>query len=227
MKTNMLLVCAVAMVGCDDQKALPVAKTQSESEDAFRLSREQWLLADSKRGDEAKKRDDAMASLRADLSAPWTSLVIASRYACSCTGTSYTGFKVVRENDTFTVAPWSESGGLSGSGGPERIGDLHALPKPAVDQLLSETALYYLAAALSVDPLEKVGQPPQDRAGFEVWRKEYLAAGGPVEGGDHIWIEIRIVTQAGLKKHSDMFSRHVPADFWRWIIAFGKLKESP
>mgnify|MGYP001262212268 CR=1 FL=1 len=221
MKTNMLLVCAVAMVGCDDPKALPVAKLQSESEDSFRLAREQRLLADSKRGEEAKKRDDAVALLRADLSAPWTSLVVASRYDCSCAGTSYTGFKIVRENDTFTVAPWAESGG------PERVGEPRVLSHPGVEQLLSEISLHYLAATLCVDPLEKVGRPPQNRAKLAEWRKGYLAAGGPVEGGDHISIEIRVATLDGLKKHSDMFDRHVPADFWRWILAFGKLKEIP
>lgn len=220
-KTNMLLFCAVAMVGCDEPKALSGAKPQSEAEDSSRVAREQWLLADSKRSEEAKKRDDAIASLRADLSTPWTGLVVASRYDCSCTGTSYTGFKIVRDNDTFTVAPWAESGG------PERVGESRVLSHPAVEQLLSEIALHYLAAALCVDPLEKVGRPPQDRAKLAEWRRVYLAAGGPVEGADHISIEIRIATHDAVRKHSDMFDRHVPADFWRWILAFGELKESP
>jgi hypothetical protein len=210
MNVKMLLLSAMVLVGCHRQGALQIGDM-----------REQWLLADSKQREEAAKRDDAVASLRTDLSAPWTSLIVASRYDCTCTGTSYTGFKIVRESDTFTVAPWLELGGS------ERFGESRILSRSGAEQLLSEIPLYYLAATLSVDPLEKVGHAPQNPAQFAEWRKAYLAAGGPVEGGDHIWIEIRIATRDTAKKHSDMFDRYVPSDFWQWILAFGKVKETP
>jgi hypothetical protein len=189
------------------------------------VAHKQRLLEESKRQKVAEEHDDSVACLRSDLAAPWTSLVVALRYDCSCTGTSHTGFKIVHENDAFLVFPWMEEGSMNGP--RERVGDERAMDKAAVQKLLSETALYYLAATLSINPLERVGPRPREPAKSEAWIKEYLAAGGSREAGDEFWIEVRIATHDGVAKHADMFDRHYPADFGSWITAFGLLKNNP
>jgi hypothetical protein len=224
MKQASITVAVAAFLG--SITALAADLSPLESADSFKAARKQWQIEDSKRQAAAKTRDDSIAALRSDLSAPWTSLVVACRYQCSCTGTSFNGFKLVREKDAFSVAPWRESKPWRGKE-TESVGDTHPLPKLAVEQLLSETVLYFLAAILSVDPLEKVGRAPEDKAKHAEWLKEYLAAGGYPMASDHFSIEIRVSTPGGLKKHSDMFADHVPADFFRWIAAFGEVKNDP
>lgn len=224
MKRTSVTAVVVAVLG--SLSVLAADLSPIESADSIEAAHERWRIEDSKKQVAAKMRDKKMTALRADLSAPWTSLVVACHHQCSCTGTSFTGFKIVRENDAFSVAPWSESKGARGAGGTESVGDTRPLTKLAVDQLLSETALYFLAATLSVDPLEKAGPPPQDDAKHAAWLKEYLAAGGCPMAGDHFSIEIRVFTPDGLTKHSDMFDDHAPADFFRWIAVFGEVKNN-
>jgi hypothetical protein len=127
------------------------------------------------------------------------------------------GFCIARNNDSITVAPWIETDGL------QRKGDSRPLTKAELEKLLSEAALFYLAASLSVSPLEKVGPPPKDRSKFADWRIKYLSAGGSSEGGDHLWMEARVISKDGVKTHHNLWEREAPADFSDWIAAFGRL----
>ena len=159
----------------------------------------------------AAERDESVAALRADLAKPWTSVIIAERYDRTCTGTTYFGCIINRANGAMTVAPWED----------DRVGESRALSLPEVERLLSETALFYLAASLSVSPEEKAGPRPSDPIERAKWYQRYLEAGGQPESGDQYWFEVRVTTPEGEKRHSNMWDRPVPSDFFQWIKAFG------
>lgn len=201
--SKILVLCHCLLTGCDAQV----------SEQA----RQQWLKEDSKIRKASVDRDKAVADFRSDLKMPWSELVFALRYDCSCTGTHYTGFCIARDNDSITVAPWIETAGI------QRKGDSRPLTKAELEKLISEAALFYLAASLSVSPLEKVGPPPKDTSKFAAWRAEYLSVGGSPEGSDHLWMESRVISKNGVKTHHNMWEREVPDDFSKWIGAFGIL----
>jgi hypothetical protein len=99
-----------------------------------------------------------------------------------------------------------------------------SLGRSEVDRLLSEAALFYLGATLSVTPSEKVGQDgPLNKSNFAAMRVKYLAAGGCPEASDFIWIHICVATPNGLSQYTDMWDSPPPADFVTWTTAFGTL----
>ena len=214
-----LIVCSLAV--CDAQ-VVKSTKKPSSPDDARTLARQKWIESDRRQGEIDADREKIVSSLRDDLASRWTSLVIALRYDCSCTGTSYSGLRISREAEGFSVCPWSEIEGWSATKGLERIGDTRQLSKTAVEKLLSEAALFCLAAKLSESVLEKVGPRPTDSGKQAEWRERYLAAGGSPEASDWLWIDIRVVTSEGLKRHSNMWGRNTPSDFSTWITAFGE-----
>ncbi len=222
MKTNLLSIAIISwvLVGCDPQGAEPIAKQQTPT--GLELGR-QKLLEGLREEREIAAREKEIAAVRADLAEPWTSLVIALQYDCSCTGTSYSGFRINREAGGFSVSPWSELAGWSPTNSLERTGDSRQISKADVEKLLSETALFYLAATLSESVLEKVGPRPKDKSKEVAWKERYLAAGGSLEGGDRLWMDIRVVTSEGMRRDSNMWEMNVPSDFSNWITAFGEL----
>lgn len=220
MKTNLpaLAIISWMLVGCDAQVTKPTAKQQTPN--ALELGRQEWLEGLRKQS-KIEAREKEVAAVRADLAAPWSILVVALRYDCSCTGTSCRGFCIRRDADTFTVTPWSEYGGWSGTG-LELTGESRLLSKSAVERLLSEAALFYLAATFSESVIERVGPRPTDSNKQAEWRERYLAAGGSLEASDRLWIDIRVVTPEGLTRHSNMWESNTPLDFSTWIAAFGE-----
>jgi hypothetical protein len=223
MSTNFpaLALIVWSLAGCDAQ-VVESTKQPSSPDEASTLARQKWIDSDRTKGEIDAHRETLISSLRADLAAPWNSLVIALRYDCSCTGTSYSGFRISREADGFSVCPWGEIDGGAATKGLERTGDSRQLSNAAVEKLLSEAALFYLAATLSESVIEKVGRRPSDSSRQVEWRERYLAAGGSLEASDWLWIDIRVVTSEGLKRHSNMWGRNTPSDFSTWITAFGE-----
>lgn len=210
---------------CDAQESEPSAATS-----LFFAKMRQGEQEDHKLRELAAERDKSVATLRVDLAKPWTSLIIALRKDCSCSGrfrgfcigqagTTYSGFCLRRDGESVTVAPWIEREGK------EQTGKSRPMTQPEVERLLSETALFYLAAMLSEAPLEKAGPKPGDPAKVEEWSQRYSAAGGRPfgSGGDNFWIEVRVATPGGLKRHSDMWGRYCPSNFLEWITAFETL----
>lgn len=182
-------------------------------QDGMIADQKRWIENDHKQAVLAAEREKSVSALRADLASPWTSLIIAHRYDCSCTGTSYTGIRISRAGASVTVMAWGEGrdGAMTRGSRPMTL--------PELERLLSETALFYLAAALSVSPHEKAGPYPADPMKAMEWRQRYLAAGGSPMASDHYWIDVRAETPEGLKRHSNMWDRYCPSDFSNWIIA--------
>lgn len=192
---------------------------------AVRAAQDSSAFLDALRKDEEKQRqkelaeegEKAVAALRADLAGPWTSVIITYVYDCSCTGQSYHGFRLKREGGAVTVEPWLEAKGMAPVGVPRPI------TLPEVERLLSETALFYLAAVQSVSPSEKAGTGPKEPAKMKGWFERLLAAGGSLESGDSLGMEVRVVTPAGVKRHSNTWALDCPKDFSKWVAAFGTL----
>ena len=189
-------------------------------------AQKRWLEKERKQEEMAAAEEKSVAALRADLAKPWSSLIIAQRYNCTCTGISFSGFRLKRTGESATVAPWEED--LDGeSRAVERVGEYRPISLPEVERLLTETALFYLAASLSVTPREKVGPWPNDPAKEQEWRERYLAAGGSPMGIDEFWIEVRVTMPDGEKRHRNMWERNAPSDFSLWINAFGMVPRKP
>ncbi len=165
----------------------------------------------------ADEGEKAVAALRADLAGAWTSVIVAHTYHCSCTGPAFSGFCLKREGGTLTVEPWSENKGRAQVGVPRPI------TPPEVERLLSETALFYLAATLSETPREKAGPMPSDKAKAKEWFERLVADGGSRDGGDQMGMEVRVTTPEGVKRHSSMWALDCPKDFSKWVTAFGTL----
>lgn len=215
MKMKLCLIgCVIWLSASSAQDEVPKEAARAKDREA---AMRQWLETERKRGEKAAEKEAQIAALKTDLALPWTSLVIALRYDCSCTGTSYTGFRISRDANAVSVAPWVEWVGR------ERTGESRQLAKADLDKLLSETALFYLAATLSEALFEKVGQPPADPSKQAEWRQRYLAAGGSPHASDHLWIDVRVATPDGVKRHSNMWEEQAPNDFRTWITAFGTL----
>ncbi len=213
--------CTLALIlalysACAAQETEP-----SAARDEFLAQVKQWREDDQEQGRLAADREKSISALRADLATPWTWVIMARRYDNACTGTSYHGFCLKRAGESLTVAAWTEIDGVN------RTGESRPLTKPEVDRLLSEAALFYLAASLTVTPEEKAGPRPHDpdkeKEKEKEWRQRYLAAGGCPEGIDYVWIEVRVSAPEGVKRHSNMWAQHSPSDFYRWITAFGTL----
>lgn len=167
----------------------------------------------------ADEGEKEVAALRADLAGAWTSLIITYVYDCSCTGREYHGFRLKREREggAVTVEPWLEAKGLA------PVGVARPITPPEVERLLSETALFYLAATLSVSPNEKAGTGPKETGKMKEWFESYLAAGGSQNGEDSYLMEVRVATTEGVKRHSNMWALSSPKDFSKWVAAFGTL----
>ncbi len=201
---------------CDAQESKPSAQMSALFAEFRKGAQEQQKLREF-----AVASDKSVAALRADLATPWTSLIIALRHDDSLNGTSFRGFRLGREGESVTVAPWIETRGK------EQTGESRQLTKPEVERLLSETTLYYLAASLSEAPIEKVGPKPGDPDKAYEWNRRYRAAGGMqanrlAETNDY-GIDVRIATAGGLKRHGNMWGNHCPDVFYDWIDAFGTL----
>ncbi len=162
----------------------------------------------------ADLEEKAVAALRADLAGPWTSVIVAHTYHCSCTGPAFSGFCLKREGGTLTVEPWSENKGRAQEGVPRPI------TPPEVERLLSETALFYLAAALSETPWEKAGPRPSDEARLMEWLERLMADGGKLEAGDEVGMQVRVATPEGVKRHSNAWALNCPKDFSKWVASF-------
>ena len=166
----------------------------------------------------AAARDSEVAALRADLATPWTSLIIALRRDESPTAASYRGFCLTRAGESVTVAPWIEKEGKA------RSGESRAMTKPEQERLLSETALFYLAATLAEAPSEKAGPQPCGTV-----KAMSLSRISPTFGRLSInqvrWMNVRVTTPDGVKQHSNMWGSYCPDDFWEWIAAFGTVPQ--
>lgn len=163
----------------------------------------------------ADEGEKAVAALRAELAGAWTSVIITRVYDCSCTAPSYSGFRLKREGGALTVEPWRENKGRTQMGVPRPI------TPPEVERLLSETALFYLAAMLSETPWEKAGPMPRDKAKAKEWFERFVADGGSRDGGDQMGMEVRVTTTEGMKRQSSMWALDCPKDFSKWVAAFG------
>lgn len=177
--------------------------------------------ADEQRLEERKRQQEmavdgekAVADLRADLAGAWTSVIILLEYDCSCTGSSYSGFCLRRAGGAVTVEPWLTAKGMA------PLGDARPITPPELKRLLSETALFYLAASLSVAPREKAGPFPSESAMEKKWFQRYLAAGASPEGNDEYRIKVRVTKPEGVKNYSDQWEREPPRDFLTWVTAF-------
>ena len=208
-----LMMCADAQQSETEREILKEADLARETQE--------WLELDRRIGEYAAERERSVADLRAALAARWDYFIVARRYDCSCTGTSYSGFRVTRQGDSIAVAPWADNPGRSKIMSVGRTGPSRSLTGIDLERLLSETALFYLGATLSVAPHEKAGPPPTDAAKQLAWRAQYLAAGGSPGVNDYVWIDIRIGAPDGEKHFVDMWQRFGPADFSTWIKAFG------
>lgn len=167
--------------------------------------------------EQAAEGEKAVAALRKDLAGAWTSVIVAVDYHCSCLGSSYHGFCLRREGGAVTVEPWRVDGRMAPVGVPRPIA------QPVVERLLSEAAVYFLAANQSVAPSEKAGPMPVDAAGQKEWFARYLAAGGSAEGADTFSVEVRVSTAEGERRHHDLWARDCPKDFTQWVAQFGTL----
>lgn len=208
MKT-MLIALALSLT------LLAVGAAQRSADEQRLEERRQLALQRQKElADEGEK---AVAALRADLAGAWTSVIITRVYDCSCTAPEYNGFRLKREGGALTVEPWREHRGLAPVGVPRPI------TPPEVERLLSETALFYLAASLSFSPWEKSGPLPSDKAKVKEWFERLVADGGSRESGDQMGMEVRVTTPEGVKRHSNMWTLDCPKDFSKWVAAFGTL----
>ncbi|MCX6848705.1 MAG: hypothetical protein NTY98_07270 [Verrucomicrobia bacterium] len=229
-KLRTLVLSLCLSVECAAQVSEPNAQTSAFFSELRRRTAEmkQRIKEDQMQMELAAARDNSLTALRADLTAPWTSLIIAHRQDCTCTGrwrgfctsrggTTYHGFRLSQAGETVTVTPWNEIEGK------EHTGESRQLTKPEVERLLSETALFYLAATLSVSPWEKAGPRPSDPVKALEWRQSLLAAGGSPMPTDDFSMEVRVATPAGLKRHINLWERHEPCDFSKWVAAFGAL----
>ncbi len=223
-----LFVWVLCSLGhCDAQTEKPDEKEISPIIDTLwtwtENDRKKWLGDEDDRGKVIDLREKQIAALREDLTAPWSALIVAKRTDSSCTGNSYKGLRISRDGDHFTGAPWMERGdGWSATGGKEYTGTTQQLTATDVKKLISEAALFYLAATLSESVIEKVGPRPPDAEKQGEWMQRYLAAGGNPEEGDYHWIDIRVVTANGVKCYRDMWERWPPYDFSRWVKTFGE-----
>lgn len=204
---------------CAAQEAQPNPATS-----ALFAKMRQGEKEDHKLGELAAARDKSFAMLRYELSKPWTSVIIALRKDCSCSGrfrgmcvgdegTTYSGFRLSRSGESMTVARWSEKAGK------EETRESRPMTQPRVEKLLSETTLFYLAAMLTEAPLEKAGPKPEDPAKVEEWSQRYAAAGGRpyATEGDIFWMEVRAATPEGVKRYSDMWGPNCPMSFLDWM----------
>lgn len=168
--------------------------------------------------DPVPESDKLVSALRTDLASSWTTLIIALRYDCSCTGTYHLGFQLTRTDQSTTVAPWGET--LR----KERTGPSRPITQPELDRLLAEAISFYHSATLSVTPAEKAGPSPTNADEDAAWLKRYLAAGGPRFSGDSYGMEIRVLAPGVRKTHSNEWSR-MPGTFSPWIKTFGILPQ--
>lgn len=176
---------------------------------------ERRQLALQKQKELAYREEKAVAALRADLAGPWTSVIVAHAYNVSCTGPEYHGFRLKREGGALTVEPWSEFMRRSPVSEPRPI------TPPEMERLVSETALFYLAAALSFSPWEKAGPMPSDEARLMEWLEPLMADGGKLEAGDEVGMHVRVTTPEGVKRHDNAWALDCPKDFAKWVAAFG------
>lgn len=202
----------------------PVPAPAEFQPDARMIAEARRAEVDGMRRALAVTRGKEMAALRADLATPWTSLILAFRADCSCTGTYLMGFRIRREGGSLTVAPWS-GGGLDPEKLHDRTGDARPLTQPELEKVLSEAALFYLAASLSMTPVEQAGTFPREGSEAEKmeWRLRYRAAGGDVPLGDQSWIFVRVATPAGLKVYKNRWDGNDCGEFVQWAGAFGTL----
>lgn len=221
MKSHLIatVITLSLVMSCDAQQSEIERVLLKERDRSHEIEQRREL--ERRQAEYAAERERSVAGLRAALSTRWSYATVALRYDCSCTGTSYSGFRVSREGNSIAVVPWTDTPGWSRTESAERTGPSRPLAMPDLERLLSETALFYLSATLSVAPLEKVGPRPTDTTKQLAWRAEYLAAGGSPEASDHLWIDIRVGAPDGEKHFADMWERHCPADFSTWINAFG------
>lgn len=228
---------ALLVAGCDERLSGTRPKTAEEvAWEAGAATREQWLEKDRALGVQAAGRERRVAELRADFAAQWSSVIVALKGHSDCLGTSWTGFSLSREGGSVFVAPWAAHGwepdtvtlpdaGLDPNS--VRMGAARALSQAETERLLSEAALYYLGAVLSVAPLEQVGPLPADPDKVAEWMERYLAADGHPAEGHPVCIEIRVETPRGLQQYRDMWERGSPGDFVRWVSAYGTAPPVP
>lgn len=214
MKPAVVLLLAISLYllsGSDASDRVPVRFDQLLSNRPMRL-RDEYLAQHEARRTEAKKKYAPLEALRADLASPWTSLVVAHHYQCSCTGLHQTGFEITRSQEKIALSQW---------------GEMLWYPSPlvsrnlAADELettLAVVPLHYLTAILTEDPIEMAG--PRSEGGREIpgWRARYIRAGGAPYGPlDRCGIEVRITTPAELKTYVDYFDSHSRTDFDIWM----------
>ncbi len=221
-KSRIIFFCAIALAFSYEQPSQSVAPVVLISNDYIRLAKKHWRLAHKKRVEESKKRDNAISLLREDLAKDWTSLIVVARQDIECTGAYFNGFKILRENGTYSVTPWAHSQG------GERTGQRQSLTEDELETLLSETVLYYLVANLSVHPSEKMSRNGLrlTAENYAEMFKEYVTIGGSVDATTNTWMEIRVTNREGIKSYLDLFDYDVPADFGRWVMKYGAVENN-
>lgn len=176
-------------------------------------------IQDAIRGQAILKRDEEVATLRAQLKSDWTSICVGRRHLDSCCGTATHGFRLTRSPSGIEVSTWFHpmvTGQSEQFGQPERLSQSHS------DTLLHELPLHFLSAWLSLDPSEIAGPFLTDRSGQDEWRRAYHGAGGTDRQRDLDWIEIRIATASGVSSFVNLFCDHSPKDFLNWVSQFHK-----
>lgn len=216
-----LAVTLSLLSGSDASNRLFLRSDRASGEQHIKLGRE-WHEQDEARRTEAQRKHASQDALRADLASPWTSLVVAHHYQCSCTGLRQSGFEITRSQEAITLSQWGERLWY-----PSPMVS-RSLAEGDLETILSVVPLHYLTAILTEDPYEVAG--PHSEGGREIpgWRARYIRAGGPPFGPmDRYGIEIRITTPDGLKTYVDYFDPNAPTDFGRWMyrIWVGKVED--
>lgn len=166
--------------------------------------------------EEVKPENEAViARLKQDLSSPWTSVSIALRHDCSCTGPHHFGINLHRNNDEITLAPRRDGFQKAVPTGKPR-----KLSTPELDKILIKTSEDFEAALKSRHPLEIAGPRPRAASDLLAWEAVYRAVGGRSSSGDHLWIVIRINTKDGQREYSDQFAEQDYAEMARWVESF-------
>lgn len=225
MKINVIVVALMScLVAGSSPKAFDTDTSKEEAPYQIDPALQRWRILDQKKRTFVEKNERNVAELRRALASDWNYVMVSSRYDCSCTGTFYRGFRLSRDGETYSVVPWAERpNGLPPKEMEQTVAS-RSLGLSEVDRLLSEAALFYLGATLSVTPSEKVGQDgPLNKSNYSAMTAKYLAAGGCPVASDFHWIDIRVATPDGLSQYTDMWDSPPPADYSTWITAFGTL----
>lgn len=156
-----------------------------------------------------------VSSLKKDLAGEWLSLSVLCQANCSCTGAVDFGFTITRNGAGFNLVPSLEH--LS----RVKKGKSHSLTAEELARLTKVTLGHYQKAVASIDPMEKAGPRPKDKASQESWLQAYLAAGGDLMM-DRVGMRISIKTASGSREYLDWFAKGEERELNEWLGKYGE-----